>query len=121
MCLPLSLSLSSIDGLVQIITSVKSSLDRPRFGVEGGRGQNHEHGNRYDRIFDASGEKYSSASQWLYNDIHLPLSWMDGLIQTTTGVKSGLDGQRYWGLGDRGKSIESTIAARSYLTTQTMV
>ena len=39
MCLPLSLSLSCIDGLVQIITSVKSGLDRPRFGVEGGGGR----------------------------------------------------------------------------------
>ena len=56
MCLPLSLSLSCIDGLIQIITSVKSGLDRPRFGVEGGRGQKHENGNRYDRIFYASGE-----------------------------------------------------------------
>ena len=96
MCLPLSLPLSCIDGLVQIITSVKSGLDRPRFGVEGGRGQKHENGNRYDRIFYASGEKYSAASQWLYNDINLPLSWMDGLIQTTTDVKSGLDRPRFW-------------------------
>jgi len=46
---------------------------------------------------------------------------MDGFIQTTTGVKSGLDGPRFWGLGDEGRSIEITIAARSYLTTQTMV
>jgi len=46
----------------------------------------------------------SVASQWLYNDMNLPLSWMDRLIQITTGVKPGLDrptvlGFGGWGLG----------------------
>ena len=56
----------------------------------------------------------STASQWLYNDIHLPLSGMDELIQTTTDVKSGLDRPRFWDFGGEGRSIEMVIAARIF-------
>jgi len=39
---------------------------------------------------------------------------MDGLIQTTTGVKSGLDRPRFWDFGGEGRSIEIAIAARIF-------
>ena len=39
---------------------------------------------------------------------------MDGLIQTTTDVKSSLDRPRFWNFGGEGRSIETAIAARIF-------
>ena len=39
---------------------------------------------------------------------------MDGLIQTTTDVKSGLDRPRFWDFGGEVRSIEMAIAARIF-------
>ena len=39
---------------------------------------------------------------------------MDGLIQTTTDVKSGLDRPRFLDFGGEGRSIEIAIAARIF-------